>query len=188
MKSKSSVSYLLLFFIVIFVFCLCQEVKPRNSNSDNFIRHNMVGYDITDKKIAIVGARNNLEGQFFYLIEADKPERVVYTGIIQSDRGNKNTPFQHNNPLDFSDVKTKGKYKLQLQDGTVSYPFVIGGLKEYQDALALVLQFFSAQRCGNIGPILHQPCHLNDKKAVIDVSGGWHDAGDYIKRPIDSAQ
>ena len=53
----------------------------------------MVGYLATDKKIAIVGAQSNLEGQPFFLVEADNPEKVVYTRIIQSNRGNSNTSF-----------------------------------------------------------------------------------------------
>lgn len=169
------------FFVLIFVLCLYQESVSQNSIPDNFIRHNGVGYLVSDIKIAIVGAQSNLKGQAFYLIEENKPEKVAYTGIVQADRGNKNTPFKHNHPLDFSDFKIKGRYILKLKDGTVSAPFAIGGFKEYQDALALVLEFFRAQRCGDIDPILHKPCHLNDKNAKLDVSGGWHDAGDYIK-------
>ncbi len=48
------------------------------------------------------------------------------------------------------------------------------------------MEFFRSQRCGNNDPLLHKPCHLNDDKAVIDASGGWHDAGDYIKFMITS--
>jgi len=166
---------------VIFVVFYSHQVMAQETIHANYIRHNMVGYIATDKKIAIVGSENNLEGQPFYLVKAENSGLHVYNGIIQSDKGKKNTSFQHNHPLDFTDFKIQGTYKLKLQDGTESHTFVIGGQKEYQEALALLLDFFHSQRCGNTNPILHKPCHLNDEKAALDVSGGWHDAGDYIK-------
>lgn len=159
-------------------------LTAQDKDSTCFIRHNMVGYLVNDQKIAIVGSQKNLEGKSFYLVDADTPDKVVYKRIISADRGNKNTPFRYNFPCDFSNFSIEGRYKIKLEDGALSHQFVIGGLKEYQDALALVLEFFHAQRCGDIDPILHKPCHLNDRKASIDVSGGWHDAGDYIKYMI----
>jgi endoglucanase len=49
--------------------------------------------------------------------------------------------------------------------------------------------FFKVQRCGPTNPILHKPCHLSDAtkrigdedSSTVDLTGGWHDAGDYIK-------
>ena len=59
----------------------------------------------------------------------------------------------------------------------------------YRRVIPTSLQFFRVQRCGNSNPAAHGPCHLNKSVIVggqrdgqtIDVSGGWHDAGDYIK-------
>jgi hypothetical protein len=49
--------------------------------------------------------------------------------------------------------------------------------------------FFKVQRCGPTDPLLHDRCHLSDATKILgqadtssfDVTGGWHDAGDYIK-------
>ena len=49
----------------------------------------------------------------------------------------------------------------------------------------LAQSFFYYQRCGAEVPGWHGPCHLDDARAPDgtrrDVSGGWHDAGDYNK-------
>jgi len=49
--------------------------------------------------------------------------------------------------------------------------------------------FFKEQRLGPTNPILHYVCHLWNKAGIegqaiarpIDVTGDWHDAGDYLK-------
>jgi hypothetical protein len=50
---------------------------------------------------------------------------------------------------------------------------------------ALAQAFFTCQRCGTEVPGWHGACHLDDAKTPDgqhrDVSGGWHDAGDYDK-------
>ncbi len=89
--------------------------------------------------------------------------------------------------IDFSDLKKDGKYFIEILDQK-SYPFLIGDslYNSVRDSLSL---FFKVQRCGPTNPMLHQPCHLSDATKVIgnkdssaiDLTGGWHDAGDYIK-------
>jgi endoglucanase len=184
MRQKATVVSFALRLSIIILICLYIPMKAQDVSMTSFIRHNMIGYHINDQKIAIVGSQNNLEGQPFYLVDADNPEKIFFTGTILSTRGKDNTPFNYNLPCDFTSYKNEGKYKIKLVDGTLSFPFVIGALKDYKNALARVLDFFHSQRCGNIDPLLHKPCHLNDEKAAIDVSGGWHDAGDYIKYMI----
>jgi endoglucanase len=169
--------YLTILLFVIVPFQLNSLITSRES----YIRYNQVGYLINDQKIAIVGSLENLEGKSFYLVDANSANKILYTGKISATRGNKDAPFNYNSPCDFSDFKAPGNYRIKLKDNTLSGAFSIGALKGYQNALKLILEFFRSQRCGNTDPLLHKPCHLNDAKAVIDASGGWHDAGDYIK-------
>ncbi len=154
------------------------------NNTSNYIRLNTLAYLKNDQKIALVGAKENLKGHNYYIIDANDIDKVVFKGIISADRGNKNTPFKYNFPCDFSNFKTEGQYRIKLDNNTISAPFIIGGSQEYKNALEMVLKFFRSQRCGNTDPLLHDPCHLNDTSNVIDVSGGWHNAGDYIKYMI----
>ena len=146
-------------------------VNTQEINDSSYVRANMLGYLVNDSKISIIGSEENLEGQHFYLVEENDLEKILFSGIISSSRGNRNTPFKYNFPCDFSDFKKPGRYKLKLADGTLSHSFTIGDIEVYQNALSTVLDFFHSQRCGDTDPILHEPCHLNDSNAAIDVSG-----------------
>lgn len=153
------------------------------AGSDDFFRINQVGYGKEDAKIGLIGSKNQSSpaGRKFLVVKAADANAIVYTGTVGASRPIKDTPFTGVFPCDFSVVNQEGEYKLKLEDGTLSHPFSIGVAKDYADALALSLQFFRAQRCGNNEPIMHAACHLNDAKAALDATGGWHDAGDYIK-------
>ncbi len=181
MKKRFIFINIITYLLIIFLVSPDLNLKAQDLIKTSYIRCNQVGYLKHDQKIAIVGSQKNLEGKPFYLVDKNNPDKVFYTGIISADRGNKNTPFKYNFPCDFSNFTTTGHYKIKLEDGTLSQPFVIGALNEYKNALQLVLEFFRSQRCGDTDPLLHKPCHLNDAKAAIDAGGGWHDAGDYIK-------
>ncbi|MBO4903217.1 MAG: glycoside hydrolase family 9 protein [Lachnospiraceae bacterium] len=90
---------------------------------------------------------------------------------------------------DFSDFKTPGEYTVCVSNGDESYPFKIGE-DVYDDLLKDTFLMLYRQRCGMeteekiAGEFAHPVCH--DSEALIygtdtykDVSGGWHDAGDY---------
>lgn len=52
----------------------------------------------------------------------------------------------------------------------------------YAKALQLATFFYGAQRCGDNDSWLHAACHEQDGSADgVDLTGGWHDAGDYGK-------
>lgn len=91
---------------------------------------------------------------------------------------------------DFSDLRQVGIY--QIESGKQkSAPF---GISEsiYEDAIYKCVTYFSIQRCGPSTTGYVTPCHIDDgrrldtgpgwpTKSYRDVSGGWHDAGDYRK-------
>jgi hypothetical protein len=106
---------------------------------------------------------------------------------------------------DFTGLNTPGSYYLYLpggsKPGAVSYPFELGP-NIYNSVLASSVKTFFYQRCGLEvakaygGEWSHKACHVKynqdikahlydggDKGAATarDVSGGWHDAGDYRK-------
>jgi endoglucanase len=99
---------------------------------------------------------------------------------------------------DFSDFTVPGEYYIYDPANDVrSYPFELRN-DIYNDILKSSVRAFYYQRCGTEIPErygnkwVHPHCHIQDKKALLyknmakqgskrDVSGGWHDAGDYNK-------
>ncbi|MEN3014142.1 MAG: glycoside hydrolase family 9 protein [Endomicrobiia bacterium] len=94
---------------------------------------------------------------------------------------------------DFSGITNVGEYYIELPDGTRSYTFEISS-DVYKDVFKITMRSFYLQRCGvavegGDEKIKHEACHLEDAEfhedvglqGRIDVTGGWHDAGDYGK-------
>lgn len=90
---------------------------------------------------------------------------------------------------DFSEFRNCGKYRINVNEKK-SAEFIISD-NVYNPVLTDLLRAFYYLRCGsgldekNAGVYKHGPCHngkaifLEDREIVADVSGGWHDAGDY---------
>ena len=98
--------------------------------------------------------------------------------------------------IDFSALKEDGKYHIINEQGECSPSFEIGS-QVYQDLKHDLMKAFYFQRCGltlteeYAGVYTHAACHT--EKAILledyvnqasnprsfDMSGGWHDAGDY---------
>ena len=152
-------------------------------SSSFYIRVNQVGYLPDAYKIGIAAGDVNLNGAIFTVEEAITGQ-PVYSGTVGSDLGAWG-PFAHHYPLAFTAVVTPGRYRLRLE-GLQSPVFTISP-NAYAGLSRLPLAFFPAQRCGATEPYGHRPCHLHDAPLSTtptitrDVTGGWHDAGDYIK-------
>lgn len=89
---------------------------------------------------------------------------------------------------DFSDYAIPGRYVVEaMVDGTDYYspPFEIRESLLVPETAELAYRFFYYQRCGVAVPSFHAACHLDDARmpdgSHRDLSGGWHDAGDYNK-------
>ncbi|MCR5595524.1 MAG: glycoside hydrolase family 9 protein [Lachnospiraceae bacterium] len=96
---------------------------------------------------------------------------------------------------DFSALKTEGKYRIKSGD-VISSAFTVSS-NVYDKLMKDICKCFYYLRCGDAldkeyaGVYYHEPCHMTkaaiynpdfdpgDEKDMIDVSGGWHDAGDF---------
>lgn len=134
---------------------------------------------------------------------------AVFTNSVGGRSETWNKDYSHVYRLDFSAVKKPGTYTLKI-DGAASATsptFQIGGGRElFMPLLRNALFFFQAQRDGpDVLPAVlnRKPSHLADRQAFVyqvpvfgngglrdglkkiggpvDVSGGWADAGDYLK-------
>lgn len=162
---------------------------PVYADESVYIRANQMGYLPDDPKSALVLSNAELTG--FELVDAATGDSVFDAGSV-ADRGAYGD-FAHLYELTFSDYQTPGQYQLKV-GAELSHPFIIGD-EAYAGLMELTLQFFRVQRSGDTDPLMHQPSHLKDgiasggpnDGAVVDATGGWYDAGDYIKFSINES-
>ena len=89
---------------------------------------------------------------------------------------------------DFSKLLREGAYRVEASAGGArgaSVPFRVGRGVLFRETAGEGVNFFFVQRCGFEVPGWHKACHLDDAKLPdgthLDVTGGWHSAGDYNK-------
>ena len=98
---------------------------------------------------------------------------------------------------DFTSLRTPGRWRVVA--GDAASPAFDVGEGVYDGLFAALLKMLYLQRCGvalgaaEAGPYAHPACH--DAPATvygtdrrIDVSGGWHDAGDYGRYVVSGAK
>ncbi|HEX2946752.1 MAG TPA: glycoside hydrolase family 9 protein [Clostridia bacterium] len=161
------------------------------------VRLNQVGYRPEDEKTAFVVS----EARTFTVYNLlDEP---VYIGQVQpagTDAAGHPCMDKKSGEIlgraDFSSVTEEGSYYLTA--GTEKSPVFTIAENVYRELTSAVLKVFYYQRCGGDGvkseftdPVFaHKPCHRDLARyydatdpvhgdMITDVSGGWHDAGDY---------
>lgn len=156
------------------------------------ININQIGYEPDDSKIAVL--RGDMVSDMFRVVAEDGA--AVFEGRLSGPI--ESAPSGETNyTADFSALRVEGTYTVTC-GGAQSYPFRIAG-GVYNDAFKAVFRMLFLQRCGArltakyAGDFAHGECHTG--KAVIygthkkkDVSGGWHDAGDYGRYVVPGAK
>jgi endoglucanase len=152
------------------------------------------GYAVDGVKRAVIWANNTKLTGKFELIDAlnnvqhPDTQPVVYTGnLIETS----NHIWGGNNYIaDFSDFEKEGLYFVRLkvnETKEISDSYVFPIKKDiYFDLAQKAAKWFYYQRCGTEVPGFHKECHTEDviiktDGTKVDVTGGWHDAGDYGK-------
>ena len=149
---------------------------------------NQLGYRPLDIKKAVIPQENTSFG-----IMRVSDQKIVFNGTaceaVYDAASRDNIRI-----ADFSSFTEKGEYIL-CADNDKSCPFIISD-NPYSELRTALLQMFDYQKCGveiNCGIWSHPACHASlasvygtDKK--IDVSGGWHDAGDYGRYIVPAAK
>ncbi|PYG84250.1 endoglucanase [Ruminiclostridium sufflavum DSM 19573] len=157
------------------------------------IHVNQIGYINTDEKIAVINGNYNS----FKVVDAST-DKVVLTkklnGRIKDDSSGDSVCY-----ADFSELTGKGRYYISVPELGKSYEFIIGDKDIYTGVSDAMLRALYLQRCGIVldskyaGEYIHSACHkalakmYGDESKEIDVSGGWHDAGDYGRYSVPAA-
>jgi len=172
------------------------------------VRVNQVGYPATASKRAYLMASASEAGASFSV--KNSSGTIVYTANIGAALGSWSSSYPDVYALDFDSVSTAGTYTIAVSGplAATSPSFKIDSAANvYSGALTNTLLFYENERDGpNFIPSALRTAagHLNDQSAsvyltpsmnsngrfsgsltptgaVIDASGGWWDAGDYMK-------
>lgn len=174
-----------IFFATMAFFCFTQFQCNAKDGKEIFIRANQLGFLPKDIKTAIIFSNENLEGQIASIRDL-KNNRIVFKDSLGGNLGALGNYSNHHS-LNFSSLIMRGRYQIEF-NGTTSFPFEISNTV-YDGMVDSLLLFLKVQRCGPTNPHLHKVCHLFDATSIVgdetvltaDLTGGWHDAADYIK-------
>ena len=181
---------------------------PARTTGAAHVRVNQVGYPGGGPKRAYLMTAAPAPGAAFTVTDAGGA--TVLSGTVGASLGSWSAAYGFVHPIDFSSVATAGRYRVSVAGpvSATSPAFSIGsGSAVYGRALRNALRFYEVQRDGprfNRSRLRTAPAHLHDRRAMtyktpkvngdgefrgdltplgkrIDVSGGWWDAGDYLK-------
>lgn len=156
-----------------------------------WIRINQAGYLPRTPKVAVFISSELMPLKSFTVRDA-KNDKVVYKGKPM-ERNAQLWGMKSAYRLPFTALDKEGAYYIEA-NGTRSLNFTIGA-NIYKGAADYVLTYIRQQRCG-YNPYLDTLCHQHDGFIVdhptrtnehIDVTGGWHDATDYLQYVTTSA-
>lgn len=159
-----------------------------------WIRINQLGYTPDGIKVAVWCTKGKPFTGQWELVEHGSGN-VVMNGKAGNDAGTYG-PFTHTARINFTAYSKPGQYFLRA--GNILSPGFRIGTDVYAGAADFCLRYMRQQRTG-FNPFLKDSCHTHDgyvlygEKAGIpdsthvDVTGGWHDASDYLQYSSTSA-
>ncbi len=175
--------------ILLLLFSLLTIIS--STTNETWIRINQIGYLEKSIKVAVVISKSNLTFDSFQIFDAIS-DKLVYSGKQISEYGSY-LNFTSTFRINFSEFQKAGSYYIKIDD-TVS-PFFRIGNDVFDGTADYLLNYMRQQRCG-FNPFLNDSCHVNDGFRIyhpendslhIDVTGGWHDASDYLQYVTTSA-
>jgi len=164
----------------------CQNLYPQS-----WIRINQLGYLPKGAKVAVLGSKIEFKCSDFSIFDFNTDSLVLKSKSITSH--GPFGPFKTTYRLDFSSLQTVGHYYIETES-VKSLPFKVD-FDVYDGSADFLLQYMRQQRCG-FNPFLKDSCHTHDGYTIygpmpdsthIDVTGGWHDASDYLQYVTTSA-
>jgi endoglucanase len=173
------------------------------------VRVNQIGYTtVGSKRAYLISSVQEAGAPFTVLRSSDGA--VLYSGTVGATLGSWSARFPYVYALDFDALQVPGRYSVSVAGGVPASSPVFAlapAAALYEDPLANALFFYANERDGEgfiPSPLRSAAGHLNDRAAMtyltpkatgqgifkgdlhalgtnIDASGGWWDAGDYLK-------
>ena len=182
-------------FAVLFLLTCCQTFSFFAAHGQTeWIRINQLGYTPNGIKVAVWCGKGIQQIKSFNLVDS-ATGKTVYTAPVAKNFGAYG-PFQNTYRLSFSTFISAGRYFLSAGNA-LSATFSIDA-NVYKGVANFCLQYMRQQRSG-FNPYLKDSCHTHDGYTLdaqsaglqdsthIDVTGGWHDASDYLQYATTSA-
>ena len=159
--------------------------------ANSWIRVNQLGYQPDAVKVAVFVSNDTSRPDRFELCDALTGAPVYSTGSGGSYGAW--GPFTNGMRIDFTAVIREGSYYIIA--GDVRSPVFRIAYDVYDGTADFLLRYMRQQRCG-WNPCLGDSCHTHDGFLIydeagdsthVDVTGGWHDASDYLQYVTTSA-
>lgn len=156
-----------------------------------WIRINQLGYLPESVKVAVLISEEPIDLSAFDIVNAATGKRVKSFKSVEST--GKFGTMQSTYRLDFSEFEVSGEYYLRV--GETTSPVFPINTSVYDGTADFLLNYMRQQRCG-YNPHIQDSCHTHDGYILyhptktgqhIDVTGGWHDATDYLQYTTTSA-
>ena len=156
-----------------------------------WIRINQLGYLPESIKVAVFISEEGVDITEFELVDAKTDKKVKVLKSVQSTGkyGSMNSTYR----LNFTDFEKSGEYYIRA--GKAKSPVFPISTSVYDGTADFLLNYMRQQRCG-YNPHVQDSCHTHDGYILyhptktgqhIDVTGGWHDATDYLQYTTTSA-
>ncbi len=179
--------------ILLAFFPACMEQEEMANRNE--IAVNELGYHPNYPKLALVYLETE-SAEVFQLLDA-QTRQPVFEAPVRETMNRDRLTGESVAELDFSVFDKPGTYKLFIPEQMYSSsPFEISH-SVYNEVFYAAMESFYYHRCGtgvdNDSPWGYPVCHIEDARyydrpdRTRDVSGGWHDAGDYGKFVVTTA-
>ena len=177
----------------LILFIIISLIIPASCHNEKneWIRINQLGYRTNDIKVAVFLSEKKLNLQSFRIIDGSSGEVVMtFKNAVKTESLE---PFISCYRLPFTELKKSGVYRI-VAEKAISPDFRIAD-NVYDGTADFLLNYMRQQRCG-FNPYIKDSCHTLDgyelygksgNSAHIDVTGGWHDAADYLQYVATSA-
>lgn len=173
---------------VSLLFCVFATAITAEANT--YVRINQLGFEPTGSKIAVAFSSELLPDHFE--IRVAKTSKVVFNGKVKQVSGRWGE-FDHHVELNFSSFTRQGQFFVEI--GSAKSPIFSIHPNINAELPDQLLEFMRQQRCG-FNPFVNAACHTFDGRTAygplppgtqLDVTGGWHDAGDQLKYLLTSS-